>query len=414
MDSPVNNSGRDYSIMKKICFVTGTRADYGIMAPVMREVAQSPLAQLQIIATNMHLSPIYGSTISEIEADGFKVDVAIDSLVPGGSAKATVESMAKVENGLAEAFKSLNPDLVVILGDRYEALAAAAAAVVFNIPVAHLHGGETSEGAIDDKFRHAITKLSTYHFAATPQYADRIISMGENPEHVFHSGAPGAECLQLSPVNSVTSQAPVGLMPVDDLSREQEQKDAKDFFDKTGIYPGQPFILLAFHPVTTLDDKGIFELQQTIKALDVFIIQGYSILLTMPNSDPGTESISRTLLDWAEKNKGSVVAVKSLGARLFHYALDNAMAIVGNSSAALIEAPSHRLGAVNVGMRQKGRAHGITVVDAAPDKDSIATALNSVLSFEMKALLLGMPVSALNPYYKENASKFIAEKLMEL
>ena len=155
--------------MKKICFVTGTRADYGILAPVMKEVAKNPDAELQIIATNMHLSPDYGMTVNEILADGFKIDKKIESLVPGGTAKATVESMAKVLEGLAEAFEELQPDLVVILGDRYEALATASAAATFNIPIAHLHGGETTEGAIDDAFRHAITKLSTLHFAATPQ-----------------------------------------------------------------------------------------------------------------------------------------------------------------------------------------------------------------------------------------------------
>lgn len=379
---------------KKICFVTGTRADYGILAPVMKEIADSPDVQLQIIATNMHLSPEYGMTVHEIEADGFDLDVKIESLIPGGTPAATLRSMAKVEEGLAKAFEDLKPDLVVILGDRYEALAAASAAVVFNIPVAHLHGGETTVGAIDDRFRHAITQLSSFHFAATPQYAEKIISMGANPENVFHSGAPGAEGILVETMD--------------------EEKLARDFYDKTGIYPGEPFVLFAFHPVTLLPDKGKFELESTIEALKTFIIQGYKVLLTMPNSDPGTETIQQILKDWSDKNKGSVIAVKSLGAILFHYALDNALAMIGNSSAALIEAPSHRLGAVNVGIRQKGRAHGITVVDAPADKDKIIEALESLLSMEMKVVLLGMTVAALNPYYKENAKNFIAQKLINV
>ena len=389
---------------KKICFVTGTRADYGIMAPVMREVENSPEATLQIVANNMHMSPRFGMTVDEIEADGFKVDAKIASLVDGATSEATVLSMARLQEGLAKAFGELKPDLVVILGDRYEALAAASAAVAFNIPIAHLHGGETTEGAIDDKFRHAITQLSDLHFASTRQYADRIVAMGKDPDTVFHSGAPGS----VPPVPSA----------------EEEEKEAEEFYSKTGIYPGEPFLLLAFHPVTLLPDKGKGELDATLEALDSFINQGYKVLVTLPNSDPGNDVIRRRLEEWTQLHEGKkrgafaaygsqVKSVTSLGSKLFHHALDNALAIVGNSSAALIEAPSHRLGAVNVGDRQKGRAHGITVIDAPDEKSAIEKAIDTALSMEMKAVLMGMHVSALNPYYKEGAAAFIAEKLIK-
>ena len=398
--------------MKKICFITGTRADYGIMAPVMREIARSAEVQLQIIATNMHLSSDYGMTVNEIEADGFNVDVRIESLVAGTTASSTVKSMAKVEEGLADAFELLKPDLVVILGDRYEALAAASAAVVFNIPIAHLHGGETTEGAFDDLFRHAITKLSTFHFAATPQYVEKIISMGEDPERVFHSGAPGAECRD-------------GGLPASENKRDEffvspeNQALAEEFYSKTGIYPGEPFILLAFHPVTMLPDKGMSDLKATLEALTQYLSQGYKILVTMPNSDPGTTEIRKTIKDWAagymgDKGCHSPILIDSLGSRLFHYAMDTASAMVGNSSAALIEAPTHRLPTVNVGIRQKGRAHGITVIDVPGDKHRIEVALQGALSIEMKSVLMGLTISSLNPYYKENSSKFIAEKLIAM
>ena len=381
--------------MRKICFVTGTRADYGIMAPIMKEIQKSDDARLQIIATNMHLSPDFGMTVNEIEGDGFTVDEKINSLVPGGSEESTVLSMAKVMEGVAEAFTRLKPDLVVILGDRYEALAAASAAVVYNIPIAHLHGGETTEGAIDDKFRHAITKLSTFHFAATPQYAEKIISMGADPAHVFHSGAPGAAVM------------------------DEDGPDLwEDFYKKTGIGPGVPFILMAMHPVTTLPDKGIFEVKETLEALEVFINQGYKILITMPNSDPGNDRLIKLLKDCAKRHEASeekmVVTVDSLGAKMFHFAMEYASAIVGNSSAALIEAPSYRLPAVNVGIRQKGRAHGITVIDVAGEKTKIEEAIKTALSLEMKSVMMGLSVNSLNPYYKENSSGFIAEKLMML
>lgn len=367
----------------------------------MREIAASDEVDLQVVATNMHLSPEFGMTVNDITGDGFTVDARIESLVSGGTPEATVISMAKAQEGLAEAFKNLQPDLVVILGDRYEALAAASAAVVFNIPVAHLHGGETTEGAIDDKFRHAITQLADYHFAATPQYAERIISMGRKPENVFHSGAPGADTVTFE--ISVESPQSYQATAVD-----------KEFYDKTGIMPFEPFIILAFHPVTLLPDKGMKELQATLRALDTFIAQGYKIMVTMPNSDPGNRDIREYILKWSNDRACNVSTVESLGSKLFHYAMDKASAMVGNSSAALIEAPSHRLGAVNVGIRQKGRAHGITVIDSPDNASDIIKSLESVLSLEMKAVLMGMHVSSLNPYYKENSASFIAEKLIDI
>lgn len=376
--------------MKKICFITGTRADYGIMAPIMKEIKESGDSQLQIVATNMHLSERHGMTVKEIEDDGFHVDAKIVSLDEGDSAGHIVKSMAKVEDGLAEVFQKLKPDLVVILGDRYEALAAASAAVVFNLPVAHLHGGETTEGAIDDKFRHAITKLADYHFAATPQYAERIVSMGEAVGSVFHSGAPGAE------------------------GEELEEKLGELFFNRTGIMPWESYILLSMHPVTLAEDKGEKEVKATLEALDTFINQGYKILVTMPNSDPGNSMVRNLLISWVEGRKGAAVAVESLGSRLFHFALENAQAIVGNSSAALIEAPTYRIPSVNVGIRQKGRAHGVSVIDVEPEKKSIVKALEEALSLEMKVVMMAQPVSALNPYYKENSAKFIAKKLIEI
>lgn len=364
----------------------------------MREVAASPDAELQIIATNSHLSPEFGMTVNEIEADGFKVDVKIASLEPGGDSKATVKSMANVMNGMAEALENLKPDLVVVLGDRYETLAAASAAVAFNIPIAHLHGGETTEGAIDDKFRHAITQLSDYHFASTPQYVEKVLSLGAHPYRVFHSGAPGAEDLSAEEEASATST--------------REDALPWEFYQKTGLQPGEEFIILAIHPVTMAPDKGESEVNATLEALKTFINRGYKILLTMPNSDPGSVRIIEMLNEWAAKYPEKVIAVKSLGSKLFHYALEEAQAIIGNSSAALIEAPSRRLPTVNVGIRQKGRARGITVFDVPGEKEKIEEALQSALSMEMKAILLGMHVSGLNPYFKENSAAFIADKLI--
>ena len=327
-------------------------------------------------------------TVDEIEADGFEVNAKIASLLEGDTSKSTAQSMAKTIDGLADVFDILKPDLVVILGDRYEALAAAAAAVAFNIPIAHLHGGETTEGAIDDKFRHAITQLSDYHFASTAQYADRIISMGAKPERVFHSGAPGAE-----------------------VKEDSDPALAEKFYDKTGILPGEPFILLAMHPVTKASDNGKEEVKATLEALRAFVRQGYKILSTMPNSDPGNEEVAN--LFEAFSGDG-VIKIKSLGSKLFHYAMEQASAMAGNSSAALIEAPSHRLPAVNIGIRQKGRAHGMTVLDSPAIKSRIEQTLQAALSLEMKSVVMGLPISSLNPYWKEDSANFIASKLLDI
>lgn len=374
---------------KKVCFITGTRADYGIMAPIMKRIEESSDAELQIIATNMHLSPAHGMTVNEIESDGFTVNVKISSLEEGDSPESIVKSMANVQKGLAEAFPMLKPDLVVILGDRYEALAAASAAVIFGIPVVHLHGGETTEGAFDDLFRHAITKLSTYHFASTPEYAARIISMGENPAHVFHSGAPGAE-----------------------FEVSDNETIAGEFEIKTGLQPSCRFILLAMHPATLAPDGGMQDARETLKALDAFIADGYKILVTMPNSDPGNFQMRKLFEEWEEMNPSKVICVDSLGAKLFHYTLSKAALMIGNSSAALIEAPSMRLPAVNVGVRQKGRAAGPTVIHAEGKATEIIDAIRLSLSPEFNDKLKGLSLSTLNPYYRKDSKEFIAGFLL--
>ena len=377
--------------MKKICFITGTRADYGIMAPVMRQISDSDEAVLQVIATNMHLSAAYGMTVNEIEADGFKVDRKIESLGEGDSPADIVRSMAKVEIGLADAFEELQPDLVVVLGDRYEALAAAAATVVFGIPLMHLHGGEITEGAFDDMFRNAITKLATYHFASTPEYARRIVSMGENQRNVFHSGAPGAEMKELP-----------------------QDNQAKDFYQKTGLRPDDRFLIVTMHPATLSEDGGMQDIENTISALQAFVKDGYKILITLPNSDPGNKKIRKLYLEWAAKDSEMVKCVESLGSVLFHYALNTAQAIVGNSSSALIEAPSYRLPAVNIGIRQKGRAQGPSVINAEGNAEEIGKAITKALTPEFREGLKEMKLNEINPYYKEGSSKYIADKLLKL
>lgn len=375
--------------MRKICFITGTRADYGILRPVMRIIDESQEAKLSVIATHMHLSPRFGMTVEMIERDGFPIDAKIESMADEDSPAGMVKSMALVQNGLADCLPEINPDLVVLLGDRYETLAAACATAAMGIPIAHLHGGETTEGALDDLFRHAITKLSTLHFAATPLYASRIIKMGEDPKRVFHSGGPGA-------------------LPPDPAESGLEN----EFFSRIGISNSDRFILAAMHPVTKSSDNGISETEELLVALTHFVKQGYNVIFTLPNSDHGNNEIAEKIRTWKIGMGDKVFCVESLGSTLFNIALMKAEVMVGNSSAALIEAPSRRLPSVNVGNRQKGRDHGPSVINSPATSSEIIKAIEKALSPDFNSFINSLSIEELNPYYKPDSAQFIADRLI--
>ena len=372
---------------RKICFITGTRADYGIMSPLIRAVQESPEAELQVIATNMHLSPEYGMTVREIEADGFPVSARVESLLSADTASATVKSMGLVDLGLADALDRLHPDLIVILGDRYEMLAAASAALIFRIPVAHLHGGETTEGAYDDAIRHAITKLSWLHFASTELYARRIVQMGEDPDRVFWVGALGAE----------------------NISQDQHMPLA-ELEESVGFTLGDRYVVATFHPVTTQPGDEERQTAAFLLALDGILKEGWKVLFSMPNSDTGGRTVGRLISDWASVHPDSVKAVASLGRRRFYSALAHAAAMVGNSSSGLIEAPSFGIPTLNIGDRQKGRAQGSSVVNVAADSESIAEGLGKVLSPEFRDYCKSTP--NLNPYSKPGTLEAILDRLL--
>lgn len=371
--------------MRKICFVTGTRADYGIMTRLMKEISHSPEACLQIIATNMHLSPEHGMTVNEIIADGFCVDARIDSLLSGDSPASTVKSMGLVEIGIADAYSRLRPDLVVILGDRYEMLAAASAALIFRIPIAHLYGGETTEGAYDDCIRHAITKLSSLHFTSTEPYARRLIRMGEDPKNVFYVGSLGVESIRNEKVMTL-----------------QELENA------IGFSLGDKYVVATFHPVTNQPGEERKQASALLESLDEIIKQGWKVLFTMPNSDTGGRTVAALIREWAAKNKDSVFAVSSLGRLRYYSALKHASAAVGNSSSGLIEVPSFGIPTLNIGDRQKGRAHGTSVLNCPAEKEAILKGLHTVLSDEFRH----DAISATNPYEKAGTLETILDKLL--
>lgn len=373
--------------MRKICFVTGTRADYGIMSSLMLLLRDTPGVMLQIIATNMHLSLKHGYTVREIEEDGLRVDERIAMPEADGSAWRTVEAMGEEMKGFSGALTRLKPDMVVLLGDRYEMLVAASAALIFGIPVAHLYGGETTEGAYDDSIRHAITKLSRLHFTSTEKYRRRIIAMGEDPATVHWAGALGA----------------------DNISRYRPL-DISELEESLGAPLGADFILATFHPVTLEPGE---EQRQTTALLNVLepLLPCHRVLFTMPNADTGGAVVAALIEEWAARHPQRVVTCKSLGRKRYYSALAHCAAVVGNSSSGLTEAPSFGVPTLDIGNRQKGREAGPTVVHCEPSEAAITEGLAKVLRPEFRERCRRNPV---NPYARPQTLRRIADVLLSV
>lgn len=364
--------------MRKICFVTGTRAEYGLLSRLMRLVADDKDLQLQIIATNMHLMPEYGETYKEIEADGFHIDRKVYMNKPTDDATGIIVSMAEEMRGMNDALAELNPDILVILGDRYEMLVVATVAMLRRVPIAHLHGGEISEGAVDDSIRHSITKMSSLHFTSTEEYRRRVIQLGEQPDKVFYVGAIGVENLKRVPLMS-----------------KQDLEVSLNF-----TFSGE-IVMVTYHPVTLGNRSPKDEIDDFLLALDAF--PTLKVLFTMPNSDQGGEVIRQTIEDYCRRNSDRCCCYSSLGLKRYLSALRYVTAVAGNSSSGLLEVPSAHIPTLNIGERQKGRAHGASVYDCASDTASITAGLKTVLSEEFRE----MACHAVNPYEKENTAQTI-------
>lgn len=366
--------------MRKICVVTGTRAEYGLLCRLMRLIQESPNTQLQVIATNMHLSPKYGNTYQEIEKDGFSIDCKIPIIDENAedNAVTTVKSMATALSGFAEAYNTLKPDLVVVLGDRYEILAAATAALIERIPIAHLHGGEVTEGAYDDAIRHSITKMSHLHFTSTEEYRKRVIQLGEQPNRVFYVGAPGVENIKEFPL----------------MSKEEVEESVNFKLDKNTI-------LVTYHPVTLGEHTAEKDIKEFIGALEDR--KDLRVFFTMPNSDTGSQAIVDAINAFVANNSDRAIAYKSLGMKRYLSVMKYAGAVVGNSSSGLLEVPSFGIPTLNIGDRQKGRMAADSVYNCETDKDSILKGLDVIMSpaFKKKA------AETHNPYEKVNTAEEI-------
>jgi len=369
--------------MRKVCVVTGTRAEYGLLRWVLQELKDSAAVELQVLATGAHLSPEFGLTYRDIERDGFAIDAKIEMLVSADTCTGTSKSMGLGLIGISEALSRLAPDLVVLLGDRFEVLVAATAALVAGIPVAHLHGGETTEGAIDEAIRHSVTKMSHLHFVAAEEYRRRVIQLGEQPERVFMVGGLG--------VDAITRL------------KFMDRKDLENSLDFP--FAGKN-LLVTFHPVTLEGDASPQQMTELLEALHT--LTDTHLIITMPNADAGSRELAR-LVDGFVASHPNARAYTSLGQLRYLSCLRLVDGVVGNSSSGLAEAPSLGIGTVNIGDRQRGRLKASSVIDCLPQRGDILTAIEKLYTPGFQRTLL----ETRNPYGDGGASLRIIRILEE-
>lgn len=352
----------------RVCVVTGTRAEYGLLSGLMRQIADDPELELQIVATGTHLVRSFGMTLQHIERDGFSINRKVRIPV-GDSETDAISSMAAAMRGLSRAYGELKPHIVVLLGDRTETFAAAATAVACRVPIAHIHGGETTLGAIDDVCRHAITKMSHLHFAAAEPYRRRIIQMGESPARVWCAGALGLEAARRVPL----------------MSLEQLE-------DSLGLVFRRPAFLVTYHPVTLEEHSSAQHARELLAALDAFPKAG--IIFTQANMDPGHQALNDAVSAYARRHAERAIFVPNLGQVRYLSALRCVDVVIGNSSSGLIEAPAFGLPTVNVGDRQKGRLMADSVICCPCSRQEIRAAIARALSPATRRRLSGVR----NPY----------------
>jgi GDP/UDP-N,N'-diacetylbacillosamine 2-epimerase (hydrolysing) len=366
---------------RKICIVTGSRAEYGLLRGVIEGVESAAGLQLQLVATGSHLSPEFGLTYREIEEDGHRIDARVEVLLSSDSATAVTKAVGLGLIGFGDAFARLAPDIVVVLGDRYEILAAAAAAMICRIPLAHLHGGELSEGAIDEAIRHSVTKMSHLHFVAAEPYRRRVVQLGEHPNRVFMVGGLGVDGIRRTKL------------------LERPALEAALGFT---LRPRN--LLVTFHPVTLEGDSAATQLQALLEALDRLDDTG--LIFTQPNADTGGREVAQMVTRYAA-TRPHVSVYESLGQLRYLSCLSQVDGVVGNSSSGLAEAPSFGIPTLNIGDRQLGRLRASSVIDCAPDADSIGRGLAQVFDPGFRAVAR----AASNPYGDGGASRRIVEVL---
>lgn len=342
---------------RKLCVITGTRAEYGLLSNLMRLIQQNNEFELQIIATGMHLSPEFGLTYKQIEVDGFHINEKVEVLLSADTSTAVVKSMGLATISFADAYARLNPDLLIILGDRFEMLAAAQTALILQIPIAHIHGGECTFGAYDDAIRHSITKMATWHFTSTEGHQKRVIQLGEHPERVFNVGAIGIDdTLQLNLMNRDT------------------------LYKELAIIDSKPFFLITYHPETNGEFGGVEPLLQVLAEYQT----DYHLIFTKSNADNGGREINERIQQFVNENPQTARLYDSLGQIRYLSAVKEAALVIGNSSSGLIEVPYLQTPTINCGDRQKGRERPSSVIDCELTVDSIKSAIEHGLTADIK------------------------------
>lgn len=344
---------------RKICIVTGSRADYGLMYWLLHALKEDPQVCLQVVVTGMHLSPEFGMTVRVIEEDGFHIDERIEMLLSSDTPVAITKSVGLATISFADTWERLKPDLVIVLGDRFEILAAAQAAVIARIPIAHLHGGERTEGAIDEAIRHTITKMSYLHFVATDEYRNRVIQMGENPERVFNFGALGLD----------------NIRRLSFMTRNELEANL-------GMSLDSPLFLITYHPVTLLESSSERAFGEILKALESFPTG--SFIFTGSNADTEGRCLGKMIAKFVSEHSDRAKYFINLGQKRYLSLLREVDAVIGNSSSALIEAPALCKPSVNIGDRQKGRFRAISVIDCPEESENIRAAIEQALSKEFR------------------------------
>lgn len=365
---------------RRVAVVTGTRAEYGLLQGLMKEIQADPDLVLQLVVTGMHLAPEFGLTWRDIEQDGFTIDRTVDMLLSADTPLGTAKSMGLGMIGLADALASLKSDIVVLLGDRFEMLSAASAAMVQGLPIAHIHGGEATLGAMDEAIRHSVTKMSHLHFTAAEPYRERVIQLGENPDRVFNFGALGVENI-----------------------RRIEPMNRQDLESDLGMGLGPDSVLVTFHPATLEPGQAESQFNELMSALDHR--PGVRILFTAANADAEGRKINSMIETYVSQHKGRSIFVHSLGQKRYLSALKYIGAMVGNSSSGLVEAPSLGLPTINIGRRQEGRVRAATVIDVPPERAAILQALDTALSKDFRESVK----DAANPYEGHDTARRIKD-----
>jgi len=367
--------------MKKICMVTGTRAEYGLLRLLMDGIRQSSVMELQLVVTGAHLSPEFGLTVDAIESDGFYIDHKVEMLLSSDTSVGITKSMGLAFIGFADAFERLKPDLMLLLGDRYEIFSAAAAASIAGIPIAHIHGGETTEGAVDEAFRHSITKMSHFHFVAAEEYKRRVIQLGENPDNVFNVGGLGVDSIIYT-----------------DLLEMKHLEESLNFkFFKRNL-------LITFHPITLERNSGLEQMDELLAALGE--LEDTGLIFTMSNADTNGRIFYQKIEEFCKLNKHARV-FKSLGQLRYLSCIKYVDGVIGNSSSGLTEVPSFRKGTINIGDRQRGRLKASSVIDCEPNQQDISEALDLLFSEGFQVSLN----KGENPYGNGGASQAIVSLL---